>query len=87
VTTLSALDCSALIPPSYRRPVAGTPLPPTDATAGDLWTALDGQTGRLDQANSRSADLISIAEACQARQAAVARQLAQKPWWRRFLRR
>jgi hypothetical protein len=84
---LSALDCAALIPPSYRRPVAATPLPRTDATAGDLWTALDGQTGRLDQANGRTADLISIAEACQARQAAVVRQLEPKPWWRGFLRR
>ena len=87
VTTLSALDCSALIPPSYRQPVAGTPLPPADADAGDLWTALDGQTSRLDEANGRAADLIAIAEACQARQAAVVRQLAPKPWWSGLARR
>lgn len=71
-----------MIPPSYRTPVAPTPLPPEDATAGDLWEAFDGQTTQLDQANGRSADLVAIADGCQARQAAVLKALLPKPWWK-----
>lgn len=71
-----------MIPPSYRAPVPPTPLPPTDATAGDVWTALDGQTTQLDAANGRSADLVQMADGCQARQAAVLTALNPKPWWK-----
>lgn len=71
-----------MIPPSYRQPVAPVPLPSEGATAGDLWSSLDGQTNRLDQANGRAGDLVAIADACQARQAAVVKALAPKPWWK-----
>jgi hypothetical protein len=49
-------------------PVAPTPLPQTDATAGDLWIALDDQTARLDQANGRLADVLEIQQRCEAEQ-------------------
>lgn len=78
---LAALDCSQAIPPSYRKPVPGTPLLRPDATVGELAGALDGQTTQLDQANGRAADLVAIADACQARQAAVVAALTPKPWW------
>jgi hypothetical protein len=75
------LDCAALIPPSYRRPVPPAPLPDPSATAGELWITLDGQTTALDQANGRASDLLAIADACQARQVAVVAALNPKPWW------
>ena len=79
---LAALDCSRVIPPSYRAPVAPVPLPDASADAGDLWDAFDGQTGKLDQANGRSADLVSMADACQAQQAKVLAALTPTPWWK-----
>jgi hypothetical protein len=51
--------------------------------AGDLWSALDAQTARLDQANGRTADVIAMADACQTHQAKVIATLAApRPWWR-----
>lgn len=79
--TLAALDCSKLVPPSYLKPVAGTPLPAADATVGQIWISLDDQTNRLDQANGRTSDLAAIAKACQAQQQAVVASLQSKPWW------
>ena len=70
-----------MIPPSYRQPVAGTPIPAADADVGDLWDSLDDQTGRLSHANGRSSDLISMADACQASQAKVLDALNPRPWW------
>jgi hypothetical protein len=81
---LAALDCASLIPPSYRQPVALAPLLPPDATVGQVLVALDGQTTRLDQANGRTADLIALADACQARQAAVLKSLDPPKWYERF---
>lgn len=79
--TLAALDCASVIPQSYRSPVAATPLPSATAKAGDLWSALDGQTQRLDTANGRTADVIGMADTCQAHQAAVLKTLTKRPWW------
>lgn len=78
---LAALDCAQVIPPSYRQPIAPAPLISPDATAGQALTALDDQTTRLDMANGRSADLVAIADGCQARQAAVLDALQPHPWW------
>jgi hypothetical protein len=52
--------------------VAPVPLPAADAAAGDILAALDGQTGRLDLANQRTADVIAVVEACDRRSAAAA---------------
>ncbi len=78
---LPALDCAAIIPPSYRQPVPGTPLPAADAAAGDLWSALDDQTARLDQANGRAADLIAMAQDCRDLQSQTLARLKPAPWW------
>ena len=81
--TLAALDCAATIPPSYRRPVAGTPLPFPSASAGTVWSSLDDQTSKLDRANGRTSDVIAMADSCQVHQAAVLSALTPKrPWWR-----
>jgi hypothetical protein len=58
-----------MVPDNDRKPVAPTALPPREATAGALWVALDDQTARLDQANGRTADVLSIAERCEAERA------------------
>lgn len=82
---LSALDCASLIPAEDQQPVKGAPLPLADATAGDLWVALDGQTVRLDDANASKWRVIQIYAACRAQQDKIRALLApKKPWWRPF---
>ncbi len=66
-----------MIPAGARTPVAPTPLPPLEATAGALWIALDDQTARLDQANGRLADVLEIQQRCEAEQA----KAGAKPGW------
>ncbi len=83
---IAALDCTKLVPASYQQPVAPTPLPPANATAGDLWVSLDGQTTALDQANGRTADLIGIMAACEVQQQAVLTALNPPPWWETIFR-
>lgn len=67
-----AFSCAAMIPDSDRKPVAPTALPPAEATAGALWIALDDQTGRLDMANGRTADVLAITQQCEAERAKAA---------------
>jgi hypothetical protein len=71
-TIPSAFRCAALIPDTDRRPVAPTPLPSPEATAGALWIALDDQTARLDLANGRAADGLSILQRCEDERARAA---------------
>ncbi len=63
------------------------PLPAPDATKGDLATALDGQTARLDLANGHTADLAALIDRCIVRQDAVLKALQPPPpaweFWRR----
>lgn len=67
VTTQSA-GCSSLIPDSWLRGVPPAPLPEGNSV-GD-WIAFgDAQTGKLDQANSRTKDAIEIQRRCEARDA------------------
>lgn len=73
--------CSSLVGPSLRADVAPVDLPPEDATAGDLWTAFDGQTGRLDTANTFKRAIIETVERCEARDQAVTERY-QRPWWK-----
>lgn len=82
---LAALKCAPLAPQSYRQPVPPAPLPPLDATAGDVLDTLDGTTAALDQANARTGDVIGIMEACDKRSDEVAQAFApKKPWWKRL---
>lgn len=79
VTTASA-GCSSLIPPEWRQGVEGADLP-LGGSIGD-WIAFgDAQTGKLDQANDRTASTIGIVERCEARDAEAVRQATR----RRFL--
>ena len=56
----------------------GVDIPGDTATAGDLWTALDGQTGRLDVANGRTADALDLIARCEARDAAAVKRARPK---------
>ena len=58
--------CSSLLPPEWREPVPGAPLPDGE-TVGD-WIAFgDAQTAQLDKANDRTGAAIGIIERCEAR--------------------
>lgn len=72
--------CSSLVGPSLRADVEGVDLPPLDADAGEVYIALDGQTGRLDTANLNKRAVLEVVERCEARdQAAV----TQRSFWQR----
>ncbi|WP_343344020.1 hypothetical protein WJT74_09280 [Sphingomicrobium sp. XHP0239] len=54
------------MPSEWRTGVAGADLPPEEAVVAD-WVAFgDAQTGKLDIANGRMADAMSIVETCEA---------------------
>jgi hypothetical protein len=81
VTTASA-SCAALLPPSWKDGVPGAPLPDGD-TVGDWVAFADAQTGKLDVANGRTRDAITIVERCEKRdQDAVKR--ATRGWLARL---
>ena len=63
--------------------MSGAPLPPNSATAGDWIAFADAQTGRLDQANGRTADAIAIVERCEARERDALKR-AKAGWWARL---
>lgn len=66
VVTASSSACSSLIPPDWAKGVEGAPLPEGNVLAD--WIAFgDAQTGKLDQANSRTKDAIGIVERCETR--------------------
>lgn len=73
--------CSSLVGPSLRADVPPIDLPPAAATAGDLWVALDGQTGRLDTANTYKKAILETVQACEARDAASVKKI-MRPWWK-----
>jgi hypothetical protein len=72
--------CSSLVPPSLREAVVGVELPSRTASAGDVWSALDGQTGKLDTANANGTASLEIVEACEKRDAATFNHVTRK-WW------
>lgn len=75
-------SCVTLIPETWRAGVPGVPLPSND-TIGE-WIAFgDGQTGKLDVANGRTADTIGIIERCEARDSAAVKR-ATRRWWKLF---
>ncbi len=78
--------CSSMVAPSLLADVEPVPLPSEDATAGELWTAFDGQTGRLDVSNLKRRASMETIERCEARDAAAVERITA-PWWKRpFLR-
>jgi hypothetical protein len=64
-----------MIPAQLRADVPGADLPPEGATVGDVYVALDQQTGQLDTANQFKAAAIAIVEACEARDRDIDAQL------------
>lgn len=62
--------CSSLIPDSWRQGVDGAALP-EGSTVADWIAFADAQTGKLDAANGRTQDAISIVERCEARDRAA----------------
>lgn len=55
-------------------------MPAADADAGEVWTALDGQTGRLDTANTYRRAVLETVEQCEVRDAKTVARL-NAPWW------
>lgn len=78
--------CSGLIADSLRQDVPGVEMPAEDASAGDLWKGLDGQTGQLDTANLFKRVAIDTVEMCELRDRAV-REYLQAPFWKRWFMR
>jgi hypothetical protein len=76
VTTQSA-GCSSLIPDSWLLGVPAAPLPDGN-TVGDWEVFADAQTGKLDQANSRTKDAIEIQRRCEARDAAAVKKATHR---------
>ena len=84
IVTASAAGCAALLPADWKAGVPGAALPPDEASVGDWVSFGDAQTGRLDQANGRTADAIAIVERCEARDAEAVRR-AKRGWLARLL--
>lgn len=82
--SLLAFNCAKRIPPQLRDRVGGVDLP--DGSQGSYSTALDGQTGRLDQANDEKETVIWIYDTCEAERAEVQKQLQPDPWYKRLFR-
>lgn len=75
-------SCASLLPAEWKQGVAGAPLPSGD-TVGD-WVAFgDAQTGKLDMANGRTRDSISIVERCEERDRKAVEKATRK-WWQIF---
>lgn len=66
------------MPASLQADVPPVDLPPAAANAGDLWTALDGQTGRLDVANQYKRASLEIVSGCEKRDAAAIRHVTRR---------
>lgn len=68
IVTATPNSCSSLLPSSWREGVAPPPLPEGNQV-GD-WIAFgDSAIGKLDQANGRTVDAITIVEKCENRDA------------------
>ena len=59
VVVASASSCVDLIPPSWEKGVEGAPLPEDD-TVGSWIVFGDAQTGKLEQANGHTKDVMHI---------------------------
>ena len=83
IVAASAASCSSLVPDNWKQGVAGADLPIGNVLAD--WIAFgDAQTGKLDQANGRTADAIAIVERCEARERDALKR-ARRGWWARLL--
>lgn len=74
------LNCGALIPAEWRKPIPGAELPPLDADVGAIGKFADAQTGQLDKANDRDAAKDHIRDTCEAMQRAAIEK-SRPRWW------
>lgn len=80
ITVTHSAPCSALIPAGWTEPVPSAALPQELSDERD-WMAFGvAQSGALRTANGRTADVIGIVRACEARDA-VAIERIGRPWW------
>ncbi len=77
--TSQNVSCISLIPDSWQKGIEGVDWPGEAATAADVWVALDRQTGKLDQANDRTVDALSIIQRCERRDFEAVRR-STKSW-------
>jgi hypothetical protein len=83
IVTAAPSSCAALLPSEWKDGMAGAPLPGGD-TVADWEVFADAQTGKLDQANSRTKDAIGIVERCEARDAAAIKKATRGFFGRLF---
>ena len=60
--------------------MVGVELPGRTASAGDVWAALDGQTGKLETANANGAAALEIVDLCEKRDAKTFKHVT-RTWW------
>jgi hypothetical protein len=78
IVTATPNSCSSLLPSSWLEGVAPPPLPEGNQV-GD-WVAFgDAAVGKLDQANGRTVDAITIVQRCEARDTAAVKH-STKSW-------
>lgn len=82
VVTSTPNSCATLIPQEWANGVPGPDLPSGD-TVADWITFGDSAIGKLDQANGRQRDTMSIISACEKRDAKAVTK-ATKRWWQIF---
>lgn len=78
LTVTPRIACGSLIPPELRADVPG--VQPPSGSVGNYAAAFDGQTGRLDTANSNKHAAIGITDRCDAINAELASRVTA-PWW------
>jgi hypothetical protein len=78
VVTATPSSCSSLLPSEWKAGVAGAPLPDGNAVAD--WVVFgEQQTGKLEVANGRTRDAITVIERCESRDAAAVKK-ATRSW-------
>lgn len=83
IVQASAVGCSELLPPEWKKPVEGAPLP--DGMDVGSWISFgDAQTGKLDVANLRTISAIEIIARCEARDAKAVKRASRGFFGRLF---
>ena len=74
--------CADLVPDRWKEGVKAPPIYSAEPTISDVMIYADAATARIDMANDRTSDTMSIIEACEKQNAKSAEKLRPKPWWR-----